>query len=333
LHKDGLRAAIARVCNAIFAARDPALWGEATTAVAADSKQFGAWDQNLMTEYHRRYGGRGVMVYWHVEKKSVCIHSQMKAPSSSEVAFMIEGVLRHETAMNVKKSYVDSHGQSEVGFAFCYLLGFSLLPRLKRMKSQRLYRVEKEDFERLPNLQSVLTRTIDWALVEQQYDEMIKFATALRLGTADAETILRRFTRANVQHPTYKALGKLGKAVKTAFLCDYLRLESLRREIHEGLNVIESWNAANEFILYGKGGEFATNRLEDATVSMLCLHLLQVSLVYVNTLMLQQILAEPEWRERLTATDLRALTPLRWAHVNPYGTFALDMTSRLKLVA
>ena len=69
-------------------------------------------------------------MYWHVEERSVCIYSQLKSYSSSEVAAMIEGVLRHETEMDVEKNYVDSHGQSEVGFAFCYLLGFELLPRL-----------------------------------------------------------------------------------------------------------------------------------------------------------------------------------------------------------
>ena len=37
-----------------------------------------------------------------------------------------------------------------------------------------------------------------------------------------------------------------------------------------------------------KGGEFASNRLEDQEVQMLCLHLLQVSLVYVNTLSTRQ---------------------------------------------
>jgi TnpA family transposase len=35
----------------------------------------------------------------------------------------------------------------------------------------------------------------------------------------DTEAILRRFTRNNVQHPTYKALAEFGKAIKTIFLC------------------------------------------------------------------------------------------------------------------
>jgi TnpA family transposase len=189
----------------------------------------------------------------------------------------------------------------------------------------------KGEPDQYPNLQPILTRPIQWESIEQQYDELIKFATALRLGTADAESILRRFTRSNVQHPIYKALCELGKALKTVFLCDYLRLESLRREIYEGLQVIETWNSANNFILYGKGGEFASNRLEDQEILMLSLHLLQVSLVYVNTLMIQQVLAEPEWHNRLTAVDRRALSPLKWLHVNPYGTFTLDMQERLPL--
>jgi hypothetical protein len=81
--------------------------------------------------------------------------------------------------------------------------------------------------------------------------------------------ILRRFTRANVQHPTYQALMELGKAAKTLFLCEYLHSEALRREIQEGLNVIENWNSANEFILYGKGGEIASNRLEEQEITNL----------------------------------------------------------------
>ena len=102
--KDQLRHAIAQVVNATFHVRLPQIWGEGTTACASDSKKFGAWDQNLLTEWHVRYGGRGVMIYWHVERKSACIYSQLKTCSSSEVAAMIEGVLRtasaHQTRCN-----------------------------------------------------------------------------------------------------------------------------------------------------------------------------------------------------------------------------------------
>ncbi len=331
INKDHLRNAIRQVVNAIFRVRQPNIWGEGTTACASDSKKFGAYDQNLMTEWHARYGGRGVMIYWHVERKSTCIYSQLKTCSSSEAAAMIEGVLRHCTEMSVNKQYVDSHGQSEVAFAFCRLLGFELLPRLKAIHRQKLYRVENGKDNEYRNLQPILKRAIDWKLIRQQYDLMVKYATALRLGTAETEAILRRFTRQNLQHPTYKALSELGKAIKTIFLCRYLHDIELRREIHEGLNVIEHWNSVNGFIMYGKGGEFASNRREDQEITMLSLHLLQISLVYINTLMIQQILSEPEWQERLQPEDLRALTPLVYSHVTPYGTFKLDMNKRLTI--
>ena len=95
--------------------------------------------------------------------------------------------------------------------------------------------------------------------------------------------------------------------------------------------MIESWNGANDFILYGRGGEIATNRLEDQEATMLALHLLQNCMVYVNTLMLQRVLGEPIWLERMGVNERRGMTPLFWGHVNPYGTFQLDMTARLPL--
>jgi len=331
VRKEVLRQAIADVVNATFRIRRPDIWGEGTTACASDSKKFAVWDQNLLTEWHIRYRGPGVMIYWHVEKGAVCVYSQLKSCSSSEVAAMMEGVLRHCTEMSVERQYVDSHGQSEVGFAFSHLLGFQLLPRLKSIARQKLYRPETGSPDAYPQLQLVLTRPIRWDLIRQQYDAMIKYATALRLGTADAESILRRFTRDAPQHPTYQALGELGKAVKTIFLCRYLHLEVLRREIHDGLNVVENWNSANGFIFYGKGGEISTNHRDEQELAVLSLHLLQSSLVYINTLMLQRVLLEPAWMAGMTTGDLRGLTPLIYTHVNPYGTFSLDLSERLLL--
>ena len=196
---------------------------------------------------------------------------------------MIEGVIRDCTEMEVDRQYVDSHGQSTVAFTFCRLLGFQLLPRLKAIHAQKLYRPEAGQPDAYTNLQLLLTKLIDWELVRQQYDQMVKYATALR------------------------------------------------REINEGLNVIEQWNGANDFVFFARRGELVSNRNEDHEVSMLALHLLQNCMVYVNTLMLQQVLAQPKWADKLTPRDLRALTPLIWDHVNPYGRFELDMNARLPL--
>jgi TnpA family transposase len=71
---------------------------------------------------------------------------------------MVEGVLRHDTEMEVERQYVDSHGQSEVAFAFCRLLSFQLLPRLKAIAAQRLYLPDVRSATSYPNLACILAR-------------------------------------------------------------------------------------------------------------------------------------------------------------------------------
>jgi TnpA family transposase len=329
---EGARVAASELATVTFNERQSTIWGEGTTTVASDSTHFGAYDQNLFTEWHSRYGGRGVLIYWHVEKHSMVIYSQLLSCTASEVAAMIEGAIRHGTSMQVEGNYVDSHGQSEIGFGITRLLGFDLLPRIKRINKVKLYRPAHSEDEPYPLLEPAMTRPIRWEVIEQNYDQLIKYATAIRVGTASTEAILRRFTR-NASHPVYQAMLEVGRAQKTIFVARYLRLRDLQREINEGLQIVESWNRANSIIRYGNSGEFATNRHNQQELGVLALHLLQAALVYVNTLMIQDILAEPEWAGVLTTADKRALTPLFWTHVSPYGEVKLNMASRLVLRA
>lgn len=71
-------------------------------------------------------------------------------------------------------------------------------------------------------------------------------------------------------------------------------------------------------LLYGKGGDIATNRRDEQELSVACLHVVQATVAYVNTLLVQDVRAEPGWAGALTREDRRGLTLLFWTHVAPY---------------
>ncbi len=321
---EALRAANVALINRILAIRNSELWGPGTSC-ASDGKHLAAWDRNAVSEWHPHYTGRGVMIYWHVSTNAVCIHSQVKAIRSTDVAPMIHGLVHHGTTMDLESNYVDSHGQSVVAFAFCRLLGFELLPRLKRIRDEKLYLPESSFAGELRHLEGVLGQPIRWDRIAEQYDDMVRHAIAIQDDIAPAESILRRFNSNNRSHPTYKALVELGRVEKTLFLCRLLSDNRLGAMIHEALQGIESWNSCVEFICFGRKAELQSNDPAMHELSVGAIHLLQNALVLANTLMVERVLSDRCLLEQMEPDDRRALTPLFTAHVNPYGEFELDL--------
>ena len=159
---ENVRLILIEIINKILEVRDPRIWGDATTSVACDSKKISVWDQNLMVEWHARYRGRGVMVYWHVDENALCIYSQLKTCSSSEVGAMLKGILQHCTNMEMNQVYCDTHGQSTLAFGVSELLDFDLLPRLKNMYAQKLYYPSPSQRNDYKNLDLILKEHINW---------------------------------------------------------------------------------------------------------------------------------------------------------------------------
>lgn len=74
----------------------------------------------------------------------VCTFQALRKPLDP-TAFIDElrqqmGAELHALHIGLEANYTDSHGQSEIGFGITQLLGFDLLPRIKRINHVKLYR-------------------------------------------------------------------------------------------------------------------------------------------------------------------------------------------------
>jgi TnpA family transposase len=224
---------------------------------------------------------------------------------------------------------MDTHGQSVLGFALGSLLWLDLLPRLKNLNKQKLFYSSRGKKDLYPNLTPILKEAIKWKHPRAHYDEVVKHIVALKLGMVEPDVLIKKFSRDNYNNPVFKALMEIGKAEKTIFLCKYLASEELRIEIQESLNIVEMVNSTIGFIFYGKLGEISTNHKDDQELAIACLHLLQVCMIYINTMITQSVLSDPKWEKLLAPEDKRGLTPSFHGHINPYGLFLLDFETRI----
>ena len=322
VHIDSVREAIAALVNRILEVRSPGIW-KSTNTCTSDGKYLGSWEQNLVAQWNPHYNECGIMSYFLVDENSAGLHSQVRR--STEVAAMITSLLRHDTMMTVEANCIDSHGQSELAFAFCRFLYVELLPWLKRMKYERLYLPDKDMKCELPHLAGVTTRPIRWYHPEEHYRDMARHVVAAKERTAPVDSLLRRFNRNNPANQTYKGFLEVGKALKTIHDCKFLTDPSYRQRIHKGRNVVENWNSAVDFICYGGKAEIQTNAPDDQELTVLCLHLLQNALVLINTVMLERVLYDGDYLYRMDEIDFNAMTPLFTSNVNPYGDINLDI--------
>ncbi len=82
---------------------------------------------------------------------------------------------------------------------------------------------------------------------------------------------------------------------------------------------------------YGRGREIAVNNREDQEIAILALHLLQICMVYINMLLVQNVLSEKERLDKMQPENFRGMTPLFYGHITPYGEFQLDLNKRINI--
>jgi hypothetical protein len=117
------------------------LWGSGRSA-SADGTKRELYDNNLLSEYHLRYGGTGAIAYWHVSDTYIAIFSHFIPCSVREAVFILDGLIRNESEIQPDTLHSDTHGQTAAVFAIAHLLGIRLMPRIKNWKDLDFCRPE-----------------------------------------------------------------------------------------------------------------------------------------------------------------------------------------------
>ncbi|KTS74215.1 hypothetical protein NS115_24195 [Paenibacillus jamilae] len=136
-------AAIRDILNQYNTLSLPKLWGDGKTA-AADGTMFDLYEENLLSEYHIRYGGYGGIAYHHISDTYIALFSHFIPCGVWEAVYIIDGLLKNKSDIQPDTLHADTQGQSTPVFALAYLLGINLMPRIRNWKDLIFFRPSED---------------------------------------------------------------------------------------------------------------------------------------------------------------------------------------------
>ena len=161
------------------------------TLSSSDAQRFKIRADSLLAAYYPRYYGyyeKAIGIYTHVSDQCSVLNTQAISCNPREALYVLDGLLENNTILKIREHTTDTHGYTEIVFALCYLLGYYFMPRIRDLKDQQLYRVEKNaDYGIFTPL---LNKTADVDIVVEQWESMIHVAQSLLQRTAPAHVIV-----------------------------------------------------------------------------------------------------------------------------------------------
>jgi TnpA family transposase len=291
---------------------------------SSDGQKFEVAVDSLNANYSFKYLGKdkGVSVVTFIDMRGLMWHSTVISSAEREAAYVIDGLMHNDVVQSDIHS-TDTHGYSEVIFASTYLLHFRFAPRIKGVGRQRIYAFKHRQHYQQQSYTLLPGHSIREALIEDQWDEVLRFIATIRLKISTASQLFKRLNSYSKQHPLYRALKEFGKIPKTLFILKYCDDLDLRQVIEKQLNKVESSNKFSKAVSFGHSHEFIQGQKEDQEVAESCRRLIKNAIVCWNYLYLSQLLAEEKDEERRTALleAVRNGSAATWAHFNLHGEF------------
>jgi TnpA family transposase len=297
---------------------------QTVTHTSSDGQKFGIGVDSLNAGYSYKYFGqnKGVSIYSFIDECHRLFYSTVINSAEREAAYVIDGLMHNDVVQSDIHS-TDTHGYSEMIFGVTHLLGISFAPRIKNFQEQNLYSFESPSALKALGYHVLPTETINLKLISDQWDQILRFITTIKLKENTASQLFRRLSSYSKQHPLYRALKQFGRIIKTLFLLRYIDDVELRQMIEKQLNKLESSNKFGKAVFHGNNQEFQLSTKEEQLIADGCKRLIENAIICWNYIYLSKMIhdtSSDEERESLINT-IKSGSVVIWQHINLQGEY------------
>jgi len=216
----------------------------------------------------------------------------------------------------------DSGSYSDLMFGLFYLLGYQFSPRLAELKDARFWRIDPT--AEYGPLNGLARHRIHPNLIATNWDDMLRVAGSLKVGTVHASTLVQALQRSGRPTTLGRAIAELGRIPKTLHLLNYIDDEYYRRRIQTQLNRGEGRHGVARHVFHGQRGELRQRYRQGQEDQLGALGLIVNVIVLWNTWYMQDALDELRRSgQEVRPVDVEHLAPLRSQKVLPKATIAL----------
>jgi TnpA family transposase len=318
-----LEAALKDLINAYHRFALPKVWGEGKTA-AADGTKYDLYEQNLISEYHIRYGSHGGIAYHHIADSYVALFSHFIPCGVWEAIYIIEGLLRNTSDIQPEAVTADTQGQSTPVFGLAHLLGIKLMPRIRNWKGLILFRPSTDC--RYEHIESMFGEPVDWGLIKTHWQDLLRVVLSIKAGKVSSAVLLRKLGNYSRKNRLYQAFRELGRVVRTVFLLQFVSDPELRESITAAQNKVEAYNGFAKWVFFGGEGVIAQNDPDAQEKAIKYNDLVATAAVFQNVVDMSVGLRNMiEEGFPVTREDVATLSPYITRNIKRFGEYVIDL--------
>ncbi|MDP9317432.1 MAG: Tn3 family transposase [Chloroflexota bacterium] len=300
-------------------------WGDGTTSSSDGQRYPVGGRREPIGQVNAKYGREpSIMFYTHVSDQYAPFHIKAINATAHQAPYVLDGLLYHETELQIAEHYTDTGGVTDHLFALCPLLGFRFAPRIRDLDDRRVYPLQSP--AEYPRLEPIMGGKVNVNRIADHWDDILRLATSIRLGTVTASLILRKLAAYPRQNGLAVALRELGRIERSLFTLAWFQDPELRRRVTAGLNKGEAKNGLAKAIFFNRRGMVQDQSYEDQRHRASGLNLVLTAIILWNTIGLER--AVETLRAQGTAVPdefLQHLSPLGWERIILTGEYRWDL--------